>query len=160
MVAGSSLGREEVYYFSFPFWFSSVPWGVFQNNISTTPRPPPSKSSNHPTIRRPVVRYWQRLAYRSNVPRYIAQSRCIINYAWSHSCGVDSSSVSSRNPTPFMETDSSLTSSQEPPLVSILSQMNLDHTLAPYSFKSIFNIILPFTPGHFTTVLSVIGHWT
>jgi hypothetical protein len=51
-----------------------------------------------------------------------------------------------------MEPKGSLTNSQEPPLAPILSQMNPDHTPAHYSFKSHFNIILPFTLGHFTIV--------
>jgi hypothetical protein len=42
-----------------------------------------------------------------------------------------------------METDVSLASSQEPPLLPILSQINLIYTFLPCLRKTYFNITLP-----------------
>jgi hypothetical protein len=38
---------------------------------------------------------------------------------------------------------------KRPPLVPVLSQMNIIQKLTPYFFKKYFNIILPFTPRSF-----------
>jgi hypothetical protein len=45
-----------------------------------------------------------------------------------------------------MGLEDSLTYLQEPPLVTIMSQVNPTHILITYYFKIRFNIILPFTP--------------
>jgi hypothetical protein len=51
-----------------------------------------------------------------------------------------------------METESSLPYSEEPALVSILTQMNAAHTLPSYLFKVQFNILFPPKPYVFLVI--------